>query len=294
MHRSQQSDNDLSLPRNSLKPKSHETLLNAIAHPLIIGHRGASVLAPENTLASFSRAITDGADGFEFDVRLSRDQVPVVIHDADLRRTGNQNLTVADLTAEQLSQIDVGSWFNLKFPQFAQTEFEGERIPTLKCLLETFRVTETMLYLELKSHRRSLRGAVAPVLELLQDLRLKSRTIIECFDLEVLAEVKRLDQKMRTAALFEPSLKQPLSSLNATTMLTRARDIGADEVALHHRLVSAKTVATARQMNLSCVVWTVDDPRWLERGRALGLKALITNNPRTMSFQGSADQRSIN
>ncbi len=79
--------------------------------PLIIGHRGASALAPENTLAAFRRAIADGADGIEFDVRLARDGVAVVIHDATLERTGLLKRRVANLTADELQAIDVGSWF---------------------------------------------------------------------------------------------------------------------------------------------------------------------------------------
>ena len=71
-------------------------------------------MAPENTLAAFSRAMLDGADGIEFDVRLSRDGVPVVIHDASLRRTASVDSQVCDLTSEQLQRIDVGSWFSLK------------------------------------------------------------------------------------------------------------------------------------------------------------------------------------
>jgi glycerophosphoryl diester phosphodiesterase len=67
--------------------------------PLIIGHRGASALAPENTLAAFERAMRDGADGIEFDVRLARDAVPVVIHDAGLRRTGLREGEVESLTS---------------------------------------------------------------------------------------------------------------------------------------------------------------------------------------------------
>ena len=80
--------------------------------PLILGHRGASAVAPENTLAAFSRAIKDGADGFEFDVRLSRDQVPVVIHDATLKRTGSIDISVCNLTSQELGEVDVGSWFD--------------------------------------------------------------------------------------------------------------------------------------------------------------------------------------
>ncbi|MDQ3754751.1 MAG: glycerophosphodiester phosphodiesterase, partial [Acidobacteriota bacterium] len=63
--------------------------------PLIIGHRGASAVAPENTLGAFARALDDGADGIEFDVRLARDGVPIVIHDATLKRTALQDGAVA-------------------------------------------------------------------------------------------------------------------------------------------------------------------------------------------------------
>ena len=67
--------------------------------PLIIGHRGASALAPENTLAAFALAIQEGADGIEFDVRLSRDRAPVVVHDATLELTGLVNRLVGELTS---------------------------------------------------------------------------------------------------------------------------------------------------------------------------------------------------
>ncbi len=76
--------------------------------PLIIGHRGASALAPENTLVAFERALADGADGVEFDVRLARDRVPVVIHDATLRRTLLRDETVAALTSSELQRWDAG------------------------------------------------------------------------------------------------------------------------------------------------------------------------------------------
>ena len=97
-----------------------------MSSPLIIGHRGASAVAPENTMAAFREAIAVGADGIEFDVRLARDGVPVVIHDSTLRRTGGLNKRVADLSAEEISKIDVGSWFA---PRFA-----NETVPSLRDL----------------------------------------------------------------------------------------------------------------------------------------------------------------
>ncbi|HEY5402272.1 MAG TPA: glycerophosphodiester phosphodiesterase family protein, partial [Pyrinomonadaceae bacterium] len=79
--------------------------------PLIIGHRGASAVTPENTLGAFRKAIEVGADGIEFDVRLTRDGMPVVIHDDNLRRTGGRPDLIRSVSLADLTQVDVGSWF---------------------------------------------------------------------------------------------------------------------------------------------------------------------------------------
>src|SRR6266850_8071521 len=116
-------------------------------NPLILGHRGASAVAPENTLAAFSLAMHDGADGIEFDVRLSRDGVPVVIHDATLKRTGLIDRLVNQLTAAELSGVDVGSWF-------AHTQtgmpFAGEKLPSLAQVFTLFGTNSGVLYVEMK------------------------------------------------------------------------------------------------------------------------------------------------
>ena len=117
-----------------------------VARPLIIAHRGASALAPENTISAFKRALADGADGLEFDVRLTSDAVPVVIHDATLMRTGNNSAKVSELTAEQCEQIKVGAWFNKKFPLQARDEFENEGLPTLDQVFHVFSKTSAVLY----------------------------------------------------------------------------------------------------------------------------------------------------
>jgi glycerophosphoryl diester phosphodiesterase len=90
-------------------------------------HRGASALAPENTLAAFRAAEAGGADGLELDVQLSRDGVPVVLHDATVDRTSDGRGAVAELTLTELRRLDVGTWFA---PAFA-----GERLPTLEEVL---------------------------------------------------------------------------------------------------------------------------------------------------------------
>ena len=104
--------------------------------PKIIAHRGSSAHAPENTLAAFELAAADGAEGIEFDVRLTRDGEAVVIHDADLKRTRLREGIVSGMTAAELAEIDVGTWFNRKHPAQANPVFAEERVATLAAALE--------------------------------------------------------------------------------------------------------------------------------------------------------------
>jgi len=95
---------------------------------LVIGHRGASGHAPENTLAAFKKAAALGATFVETDLHLSRDAHFVAIHDATVNRTTNGQGAVHDMTLAELRRLDAGSWFG--------SEFGGERIPMLEELLE--------------------------------------------------------------------------------------------------------------------------------------------------------------
>jgi glycerophosphoryl diester phosphodiesterase len=242
--------------------------------PLIIGHRGASAVAPENTMAAFREAIAAGADGIEFDVRLTRDGVPVVIHDSTLRRTGGWQQRVADLTWSELAQIDVGSWFNRSFAQ--------ERVPSLKELLTLFESNDLVLNLEMKSDSASEHAPLAEACcTLINEHSLKERVIISCFDLAAIKVVKSIDPEIKTAALFEPSLSN-LSVLSNERIINQAIAVGASALALHHRLARKQLAEKAKLLGWSIAVWTVDDPAWIERARSIGVAALITNNPAAM------------
>ena len=111
---------------------------------------GASAIAPENTLAAFTRAIPDGADGIEFDVRLSQDGVPVVIHDATLERTGMTDGVVAELSAEVLAETDVGSWFSQR-PNSPAWISRMKNCRALQQVFDLFAESDALLYLEMKS-----------------------------------------------------------------------------------------------------------------------------------------------
>jgi len=228
--------------------------------PLIIGHRGASAVAPENTIAAFEAAVAAGADGIEFDVRLSRDRVPVIIHDASLRRIGGVKRRVADMTFNELNQVDVGSWFD-------RDRFSAQRVPSLAQLLELFQSNKLLMYLEMKCKRRELAHLAEACCRVVEEYRLRDRVIFECLEPEA---VRDIDPTLRTAALFRPP---------SSFILKRAIAAAAPEIALHHRLTSNRIVEQALVANLKVVTWTVDDPAWVKRAQITGIYALITNNP---------------
>lgn len=253
--------------------------ISAQLRPLILGHRGASALAPENTLAAFRRAMDDGADGIEFDVRLSRDGVPVVIHDASLKRTALVDRCVSDMTAAELREIDVAASF---VAGTGSEFFAGERLSTLEQVLTLFQTNAGALYPELKCEAHEAKDLAAAVVEVIRRAQMNSRVVIESFNLRAIAEVKTLDSELKTAALFEPKLSRPLSLIRRLQMIEIAVESGADEIALHHSLASGRVIEHAKAGKLEVVVWTVDELRWVEHARARGIKALIANNPAPM------------
>ncbi len=128
------------------------------------------------------------------------------------------------------------------------------------------------------------REALAPLAaEVVRQIRahdLARVCIVESFTLGAVAEVKRIAPDVRTAALFERSLSRPL--LPRRRIIELALACRADEIALHHSLVSPALVEAARAHDLPAVVWTADHPSWARRAVALGLRAVITNRPAEM------------
>ena len=214
--------------------------------PLIIAHRGASAVAPENTIAAFEAAIEAGADGIEFDVRLTRDDIPVVIHDETLYRTAGVRGRVADMSFDQLSQFDV---------------------PSVAQLFELLQSNNLLLYLEMKGSTTRLTEECC---RLVEEYRLKDRVIFSCFEHSALQAVKDIDPELKTAALFQPP---------ASFIVERAGAIRADGIALHHRLSNSSLLEEANRAGFKVAVWTVDDPAWVKRAQEMDVYALITNNP---------------
>lgn len=248
-------------------------------NPLIIAHRGASIIAPENTLAAFALAIDLGADGIELDVRLSRDGVPVVIHDATLRRTGLREEAVVGMDAKQLGAVDAGSWFNRAHPKRAREEYAREGVPTLDQVFRLLRDRDARLYVEMKfGADEGFADLTKAVALLIKVHKLHSRTVVVSFDLAAITQIRQIDSAIRTGALFEP--KSDLTTVvRKQRMIKAAIDHGANEILLHRSIATRGAVRLAIEADLPVVAWTVDDPKWIGRARRAGIYALITNDP---------------
>lgn len=260
-----------------LKPDAADQMYQL---PLIIGHRGASSFAPENTLAAFQMALDLGADGVEFDVQLARDGVPVVIHDDNLNRTGLREESVADLTSKQLAGIDVGSWFNAKYPRRANAGFANETVPTLAGVLNLLKNSTGPVYIELKCGEATYKPLAAAVCDAIRDSPMLPRMIVKSFKLAAIPEVRHGLPAVQTAALFEPSIMTILR--RRRYMIAMAREFGAHQISLHYSLATSKLTTLAAEAQMPVTIWTADDPKWIERCRQRAIGALITNDPAKM------------
>jgi glycerophosphoryl diester phosphodiesterase len=251
-----------------------------MTRPLIVAHRGASAHAPENTIAAFQKAIDEGAEGVEFDLHLAKDGIPVVIHDDDLRRTAMRPECVSNLTSKELAAIDVGSWFNAKHPHLADPNFSNQTIPALTGVLDLLKDFGGLIYIELKCGERDYVDLVTAVCELVRDSRQLSQMIIKSFKLGAIPEVRHLLPSVQTAALFAPEVMLYLR--RREHIIALAREFGADQLSVHHALVTPRLCRLASEAKMPLTVWTIDDPLWLARRRNLAITAVITNDPARM------------
>lgn len=248
--------------------------------PSIIAHRGASAFAPENTLAAFRKAFEAGADGLEFDVRLAKDGVPVVVHDAHLKRVAGKNLLVSELASAELRNTDVGSWFNRKNPRRADERFSRETVPTLELFFDFLGDYAGLLYLELKCEGAETLPLVEAVAKIVNRSKLLSRIVVKSFDLEAVSLARSRMPEVRAAALFEPKFSTIFA--RPIRLIELAQAAGADELSLHYSMAKPRIVREAARRNLPTIVWTNDRPAWVERAARIGVAAIITNDPAKM------------
>jgi glycerophosphoryl diester phosphodiesterase len=227
---------------------------------LVIGHRGASGHAPENTFAAFKKAVALGAAFIETDLQLSRDAHFVAIHDATVNRTTSGQGAVHDMTLAELRKLDAGSWFG--------SEFAGERIPTLEEIFEFSKKNDVVFYLEIKpggswGGEHALVGALRESGEI-------PRTVVISFDAAIVLSLRKIEPTLMTGLLYDGQLENPID---------KAVEIGARQLVVRGDLVTPAMIAQIHKKDLQVVCWTVNQPAHMRMLMAAGVDGIMSDYP---------------
>ncbi|MBN1346334.1 MAG: hypothetical protein JXQ73_26840 [Phycisphaerae bacterium] len=230
---------------------------------LIIGHRGASAYAPENTLASFKLAVQQKADMVEDDFYATKDGKMIAIHDSTLDRTtdackkwGGKKILVRSKTLAELQELDAGSW---KDPKFA-----GERLPTNQAA--TLAILQgSVPLLERKG------GTPEQTLEDLKAIDAVEKVVVQAFDWKYLRELHQLEPKIVLGALGGGEITNPKIRVIKKT--------GASAIGWDHKDLTEESIQRVHAAGLKAWAYTVDDEAEMKRLIAAGIDGIISNKP---------------
>lgn len=229
----------------------------------VVAHRGASSDAPENTLASFGRAIADGAHFIEMDVQVTSDGIPIVFHDKGLSRTTDGVGFASTQTFEQLRKLDSGGWF--------KKEFSGERIPSLEEVLQ-FVEGKIFLNIELKNLGEKSEQSIATILDLINRYNYADKLVISSFYYEQLKIVKKLEPDVPIAPIRVPKDNRLPSQLRKL--------LGCQGFVCSVEELTNEVADDARKHNIFIGVYSVDTEEQLDFVTSRNGKAIVTNKPR--------------
>ncbi|WP_455385717.1 glycerophosphodiester phosphodiesterase family protein [Acidihalobacter prosperus] len=228
----------------------------------LIGHRGAALLAPENTMAGIELAARLGLQWIEIDAQLSRDGVLVLMHDHELERTTDLTGTVREHDWATLAQADAGSWFG--------ADYSGTRIPRLDAVIERCRALGLYMHIEIKPldvHETDTAEAVA---DLLRSIALPEALVISSFSGDTVAAMHRLlpeHPRAQGAEHFPENWREISRSLELD-----AWHVDAD-------IVTPELAPMLREAGLTVRAWTVNDRARAQQLIDWGVESVFTDDP---------------
>jgi glycerophosphoryl diester phosphodiesterase len=236
--------------------------------PLVVAHRGDSRNFPENTLSSIRGAMTLGVDVVELDVHRSVDDVAIILHDRDLKRTTGHPGRVDALTAAEICALDAGSWFG--------GAHRSARVPSLAQVMDEIGETGIGLCLEFKDgDYRTPDDAARWLVDQFTRFALHRRAVANLADAGIAARVRRLDPAIRIALDCGRKAMGP-EAVEVAAMLAGS---GANLIELEHRAVTADMVRACQEAGLPIWAWTANAPADWDRLRKAGVEAILTDDP---------------
>jgi glycerophosphoryl diester phosphodiesterase len=234
---------------------------------LVIAHRGASKYAPENTFSAFEKAFQMKADMIELDLLLSKDGIPVVIHDENLTRLAGVSANVSDLTFEELQKLDVGSWFH--------KDFKDERIPSLEEVL-TWAKNKISLNIEIKSEAVTdfkENGIEKKVIDLVREFEMGNHVLLSSFDERALVKFHKIAPEIAAGYLFDKKSSREKSAANLIgTFQADAFHIGRWDL-------RKKELNSLKDAGIPVMVFTVNDRFTMRRLIKRGVFGIFSDRP---------------
>jgi len=257
-----------SLPFHVIFPVKTKFVSMDVSHPFkIIAHRGVSGLFPENTLSAICAGIALPSDYVEIDVRLTKDGIPVVIHDRNLQRTAMTNLPVHELTLEEIAHFDAGSWFDPKF--------EKEKIPLLKDVLEVC-WNQTGLMIEIKKCPQPdniIVNAVFNTISCANSLPIK--LIIGSLSHDTVSEIQKKSLEIQSEI-------PPMGIIEKLDLIDPSIKIGIKHMAIWYKLITPSLINLLRDEGIEAWAFTVDDPKIACFLASIGVTGIISNVPQRL------------
>lgn len=259
------------------------TMLNSVRAVDIIGHRGASYDAPENTVASVELAWEQDADAAEIDVYLTKDKRIIALHDKTTKKTTGVEWKPAERTLADLATLDAGSW---KSPKYA-----GERIPTLEAVLQTV-PDGRRLVIEIKSGPEIL-PHLQKVLE--NSPKYPDQVVIIAFDWDNITGAKTRMPEVPCYWLYgtTPKVDKKTGKISdrPDELLARCKAAGLDGLDIKYdSAITPKFMSKMKSVGLELIVWTVNEPEVARRMAELGVAGITTDRPAWLREQLQAGE----
>lgn len=229
-----------------------------------IAHRGFSGRYPENTNIAFAKALTEGyCDGIEVDVHMTRDNKIVIMHDALLDRTTTGTGYIKDHTLEELLEYDAGIKYDEKY--------KGEKILCIKSAMELVKKYNISLYIEIKDNEVAYDDIEAELLDRVELVGVEDKVVLSSYNIETLKKIKEHKPEVLTALLTK-EMTYDIRSYQYTDILS-----------CDYTQLTKEIVDTVHSLGRSVTAWVVDNKADMRKVMEMGVDAVITNYPDTLS-----------
>ena len=241
--------------------------MNTILLPKIISHRGANNLAPENTKSSIKKASLLGASFVEIDIKISKDEIPILLHDDTIDRTTNGSGLCCDYNYEDLVKLDAGSWFNKKF--------KNEKVLTLDECLDLLSELNMGVNIELKPNKNKEKNNVIKIRNLLNKKKFKNEYFFSSFDYYSIDIISKEMPLIPRGLLVENNINNKNFSLES--ILDLLKRYNCFSIGFEKNLINKELVQFFKNQGYAITVFTINDKQFAKEIFSWGVDSIFTD-----------------